>query len=101
MSITQRDVRHVAELARLAVDDHEVDEFAAQLSRILEAMEKLRALDTTGVEPTAHVLPLRNVWREDEVRPGLGLEEALANAPDREGNCFKVPKVVDTGGEGR
>ncbi len=91
----------MAELARMAVDDYELDGFAAQLSRILEAMEKLRTLDTEGVEPTAHVLPLRNVWREDEVRPGLSLEEALANAPEREGNCFKVPKVVDAGGDGR
>lgn len=91
----------MAELARLALYDHEVDELAAQLSRILDHMEKLRGLDTAGVPPTAHVLELRNMWREDVVRPGLPLEDALANAPEREGNCFKVPKIVDTGGDGR
>ncbi len=101
LSIGKDQVRHVADLARLALHDHEVDELSAQLSRILEHMEKLRELDTTGVPPTAHVLPLRNAWREDAPRPGLSVEEALANAPEREGNCFKVPKIVDTGGDGR
>lgn len=99
MAIGKDDVRHVAELARLAVSDHELEGFAEQLSRILEAMDKLRALDTSGIEPTAHILPLRNAWREDEPRPGLINDEALANAPERDGPCFRVPKIV-SGGEG-
>lgn len=89
----------MAELARLGLDDAEVDEMAAQLGRILGYMEKLRELDTEGIEPTAHVLPLRNVWREDEPWEPLTPDAALANAPLREGNAFKVPKIVEAEGE--
>lgn len=92
------EVRRVAELARLGLDEYEVDVMAGQLGRILQYMEKLRELDTEGVEPTAHTLPLRNVWREDEPGPTLTTDEALANAPEREGGCFKVPKIVDAEG---
>ncbi len=88
---------HVARLARLAVAEHELDGLAGQLGRILDYMDKLRELDTTGVAPTAHALPLRNVWREDEVTPGLDRDAALAGAPDREGPYFRVPRVVDLG----
>ncbi len=88
---------HVAELARLAVAEHELQGLAGQLGRILDYMDKLGELDTAGVPPTAHVLPLRNVWREDAVRPGLERDDALAGAPDREGPYFRVPRVVDLG----
>lgn len=98
MSIGAEEVRHVAELARLGLDDYEVETMAGQLGRILHYMEKLRELDTEAVEPTAHVLALRNVWREDEPGPTLSTDEALANAPEREDGCFKVPKIVDTEG---
>lgn len=99
MSISPEQVRHVAELARLAVKDDEVGELASQLSRILESMNKLRELETDGVEPTSHVLPLANVWREDNPEPGLAPAAALANAPDRDGDLFRVPKVVESGRE--
>lgn len=97
MSLEKEEVLRVAELARLAVAGHELEGLAEQLGRILDYMEKLRELDTAGVPPTAHVLPLRNVWREDVVTPGLEREEALAGAPDREGPYFRVPRVVDLG----
>lgn len=99
MSINPEQVRHVAELARLAVKDDEVGELASQLSRILESMNKLRELETDGVEPTSHVLPLANVWREDNPEAGMSPAEALANAPDRDGDLFRVPKVVESGRE--
>lgn len=99
MGISADEVRRVADLARMGLDDAELDEMARQLGRILGYMEKLRELDTEGVEPTAHVLPLRNVWREDVPGETLSPDEALANAPERQDNCFKVPKIVEAEGE--
>ncbi len=98
MSISAEEVRRVAELARLGLDDAEVDGMARQLGRILEYMQKLRELDTEDVEPMAHVLPLRNAWRADEPGPTLTPDEALANAPERQGYYFKVPKIVEAEG---
>ncbi len=95
MSISAGEVRHVAELARMALSDHEVEELSAQLSRILDHMETLRELPTDDVEPTAHVLPIRNVWRQDTVGESLPPDAALANAPERRGNYFLVPKIVE------
>lgn len=83
-------VRHVADLARIALTDEEVDRFTAQLSVVLEAVGKLREVDTEAIPPTASVLPLSNVTREDEVRPSLALEEVLRNAPTRDGDLFRV-----------
>ena len=91
MAITREEVLHVAELARLELSDAEVDRFGAQLSAILEAVGKVSELDLSDVEPTAHPLELVNVWAEDEPRPSLLPEEALANAPEREGDFFVVP----------
>jgi aspartyl-tRNA(Asn)/glutamyl-tRNA(Gln) amidotransferase subunit C len=91
MAITKDEVLHVARLARLALTDEEVARFQEQLSAILEAVGKVSALDLANVEPTAHPLDLVNVFDEDEPRPSLAVEEALANAPDREGNFFRVP----------
>lgn len=95
MKISTEMVEHVAWLARLAITGEEKEQLSAQLSRILDHMDKLNELDTTEVEPTFHVLDLRNVLRKDEARPGLTVEAALANAPEREGNLFKVPKIVE------
>lgn len=95
MSITIKDVEHVALLSRLALSDEEKEMFAGQLSAILKYAEKLNELDTDGVEPTSHVLPLANVMREDEVRPSWPIEKVLANAPDDEDGHFKVPAVLD------
>jgi aspartyl-tRNA(Asn)/glutamyl-tRNA(Gln) amidotransferase subunit C len=91
MAITRDDVLHVARLARLELSDEEVERFQGQLSAILEAVSKVQELDLGDVPPTSHPLDVVNVWREDVPRPCLPVEEALANAPDREGNLFKVP----------
>ena len=84
MAITRDEVLHVARLARLALTDEEVERLGAQLNAILEAVGKVAELDLEGVEPTAHPLELVNVWADDEPQPSLPVEEALANAPDRE-----------------
>lgn len=88
------EVEHVALLARLALDPEEKKMFAGQLSKILEYSRSLDALDTENVPPTAHVLPLKNVFREDVYGEHLPAQEALANAPLREGSFFKVPRIV-------
>jgi aspartyl-tRNA(Asn)/glutamyl-tRNA(Gln) amidotransferase subunit C len=89
--ITRDEVLHVARLARLELTDDEVERFREQLNAILEAVGKVSELDLADVEPTAHPLDLVNTWREDEPRPSLSVDEALSNAPDREGDFFRVP----------
>ena len=91
MAITRDEVLHVARLARLELTDGEIDRFTEQLSAILEAVAKVSELDLSHVEPTAHPLDLVNVWAEDEPRPSPPVDEALANAPDRQDGFFKVP----------
>jgi aspartyl-tRNA(Asn)/glutamyl-tRNA(Gln) amidotransferase subunit C len=91
MAISRDEVLHVARLARLALSKEELERFSEQLSAILDAVGKVAELDLSGVEPTAHPLDLVNVWAEDEPRPCLSVDEALANAPDREGDFFRVP----------
>ena len=91
MAIGRDEVLHVARLARLELSDEELERFGAQLSAILEAVGKVAELDLEGIEPTAHPLDLVNVWAEDEPRPSLSVEDALANAPDRERGFFRVP----------
>ncbi|MEN6576134.1 MAG: Asp-tRNA(Asn)/Glu-tRNA(Gln) amidotransferase subunit GatC [Phycisphaerales bacterium] len=93
--IDAQQVRKVAKLARLALSDAEIEEFTGQLGAILGYVEKMNELDTTGVEPLAHCLPISNVFRADEVRESLGTEKTLANAPDRDGAFFKVPKILE------
>jgi len=92
--ITRADVEHVALLARLELNEEEKELYTRQLGKILEYAAILQELDTTEVPPTAHVLPLHNVFREDRVSGHLPVEEVLANAPDREGNYFKVPRII-------
>ena len=91
MAITREEVLHVARLARLELTDEEVARFQEQLAAILEAVSKVSELDLTGVPPTAHPLEIANAWREDEPRPCLSLDEAFANAPDRDGDFFRSP----------
>jgi aspartyl-tRNA(Asn)/glutamyl-tRNA(Gln) amidotransferase subunit C len=91
MAITREEVLHVARLARLELTDEEVERFTEQLSAILEAVAKVSELELGDVEPTAHPLDVVNVWAEDEPRPSLGVDDALANAPEREAGFFKVP----------
>ena len=89
--ISRDEVLHVARLARLELTDDEVAKFQEQLSAILEAVSKVAELDLADVPPTAHPLELENAWAEDEPRPCLPLDDVFANAPDREGDYFKVP----------
>jgi aspartyl-tRNA(Asn)/glutamyl-tRNA(Gln) amidotransferase subunit C len=97
MAITRSDVEHVAALARLHLTDDELDRMQTQLSRILEAIETLRDVDTSHVGPTASVIGLENVMRDDGVRPGLTREAALANAPLRDDPFLRVPTVLEEG----
>ncbi len=95
MKITKQDVEHVAKLARLEITETERDAFSKQLSAILTYVEKLKTLDTEGVEPTATVLEQTNVFREDKARPSLSVEKALANAPESESGHFRVPRILE------
>jgi aspartyl-tRNA(Asn)/glutamyl-tRNA(Gln) amidotransferase subunit C len=95
MSISREDVEHVAHLARLGLTDEEKHRFADQLTQILGAMRVIDALDTSAIPPTAQVIPLRNVMRDDEAGPSLDREEILKNAPRRRGDYFLVPPVLE------
>jgi len=95
--IDQSQVIKVAKLSRLDLTEDEVQEFTGQLSAILDYVEKMNELDTTGVEPLAHCLPVSNVLREDSAKESLGTEKVLANAPQRDNEFFKVPKILDDG----
>lgn len=95
MKLSREEVEHIAELARLALSDEELALYQGQLSAILEYFERLQELDTEAIPPTATVLPLRSVMREDEVHPPFPREEILANAPAAEEGCFKVPAVLE------
>jgi aspartyl-tRNA(Asn)/glutamyl-tRNA(Gln) amidotransferase subunit C len=94
MTIDRDTVRKVAHLARLELSDSEEELFTGQLNNILGYVEELSALDTQGVEPTTRAIETTNVVREDELTPWQGLEEILQNAPDREDQFFKVPKIL-------
>ncbi|HML35100.1 Asp-tRNA(Asn)/Glu-tRNA(Gln) amidotransferase subunit GatC [Sporomusa sphaeroides] len=95
MKINRQDVETVALLSRLEMTPEELEAYAGQLNAILEYADILNKLDTKGVEPTAHVLPLKNVMRPDEVKPSLPRELALTNAPEAEDGYFKVPKIME------
>ncbi|SDX44061.1 Asp-tRNA(Asn)/Glu-tRNA(Gln) amidotransferase subunit GatC [Paenibacillus sp. CF384] len=95
MSITIKDVEHVANLARLELSEQEKEQFTGQLNAILKYAEKLDELQTDGVEPTSHVLPVHNVMRDDVTRESVTNETALRNAPDDEDGQFKVPAVLE------
>jgi aspartyl-tRNA(Asn)/glutamyl-tRNA(Gln) amidotransferase subunit C len=95
MTITRAEVQHVARLARLGLSDDEMDRLAAELDHILDAMQALRQLDTSAIPPTAQVIPLRNVMRDDSVRPSWPLDDVLRNAPATRDGQFLVPPVLD------
>jgi aspartyl-tRNA(Asn)/glutamyl-tRNA(Gln) amidotransferase subunit C len=92
--ITADDVRHVARLARLAVTDDEVSLFTGQLEAVLQHARDVEALDVSGVPPTAHPLPLQNVFRDDVPGPSLDRDEVLAMAPAAEDGRFRVPRIL-------
>jgi aspartyl-tRNA(Asn)/glutamyl-tRNA(Gln) amidotransferase subunit C len=93
--ISATQVKYVASLARLELSPDEVDRFTTQLNSILEYMDQLNELDTSEVEPTSHVFPLKNVLREDEIGHSLTLDEVLANAPEHDKDHFVVPKIIE------
>ena len=93
--ITRDEVAHLATLARIDLDDAELDHLAPQLSVILESVASISGVAGADVPPTSHPLPLTNVFREDVVVPGLSAEEALSGAPAAEGNRFSVPRILD------
>ena len=93
--IERKDVEHVARLARLALTDAELERMREQLNGILAYIEKLNELDTEEVAPTSHAVPMLNVMRDDEAGPCLPRDEALANAPDRAGEFFRVPRIIE------
>ena len=95
MRLTLTQVEHIAEIAKLALSDDEKARYQEQLSAILEYAERLQAVDTSAIPPTATVLPLRNVMRADEPRASLSREDVLANAPQIEADCFRVQAVLD------
>ena len=94
-TIDKNTVKHVAHLARLALTPDEEVKLGAQLGHILGYIEKLRELDVTGVEPTAHAMPMVNVTRADEIRPSLPHQDVLRNAPRQANGLFIVPKIVE------
>jgi len=94
MALTREEVIHVAQLARLSLDPDEIAVFTRQLNDILAYVQKLQELDTRGISPLAHVIPIFNAFREDEVQAGLPRDLALDNAPAREEGNFVVPRVI-------
>lgn len=95
MRISREEVEHVARLARIALTEDEKSLFQEQLGHILEHAAKVTSLDTEGVPPTSHAIPLSNVFRSDEVEPGITQEEALASAPQAEAGHFRVPRILE------
>ena len=95
MSAVEIDVKYVAHLARLSLSAEEEQKISEQLGNILGYIEKLKEVDVSGVEPTAHAFPLVNVTRPDEVRPSISQEDALRNAPVQANGLFMVPKIVE------
>src|SRR2546422_72622 len=93
--ISLRDVEHVARLARLELSEADKERMRRELDSILSYIDKLRAVDTEGVEPTSHAVPLTNVMREDVTRPSFPQSDMLANAPERSGEFFRVPKIIE------
>jgi aspartyl-tRNA(Asn)/glutamyl-tRNA(Gln) amidotransferase subunit C len=95
--IDRATIIHVADLARIGLTEDEIDRFTGQLSVVLEAVERLKAVDTSEISPTASTLPLVGVQREDVIRPGLTTDQALANAPKggRDGEFFRVQEILE------
>ena len=95
MASTTIDIQYVAHLARMRLSPEEEERFGAQLGQVLGYIEKLKQLDVTGVEPTAHAVPMVNVTRPDEIQPSLPHEDAMRNAPAQANGLFMVPKIVE------
>ena len=95
MKVTREDVENVALLSRLSISENEMEKNINELSDFLEYVDRLQQVDTENVTPTAHVLPIQNVFREDVVKPSLNRNLALSNAPEQEEGYFRVPKILE------
>ena len=95
MKLSKSQVENVAKLARLELTEAEIDQYTKELSAIMDYVESLNKLDVQGVEPTYHVVPLRNVLREDETRPSFKTEELLSLVPSHDTRSIKVPKIIE------
>ncbi|WP_182188445.1 Asp-tRNA(Asn)/Glu-tRNA(Gln) amidotransferase subunit GatC [Pectinatus frisingensis] len=95
MKITKQTVENVAMLSRLNIADNKMDKYIEEFSNFLEYVDVLQQVNTENIKPTAHVLPLQNVFREDIVKSSLSREAALANAPEQEDGYFKVPRIIE------
>lgn len=95
MKITRDEVCHVARLARLNIDEQDLDRFAEQLGSILSYVDSLGEVDASDIAPTAHAVDIKNALREDEPRDSLDQQTALSNAPESEDGCFVVPKIIE------
>ena len=95
MKISKEQVKHIAMLARIELNEDEIELYQEQLSKILDYVEKLNEIDTTEIEPTSHVINLSNVFREDRIKSWLSRDEALKNAPDATDKFFRVPKIIE------
>ena len=95
MKITRAEIEHVARLARLALEEKELEALTGQMDAILGYVDQLKELDTEGIVPTAHAVPMENAFREDLVTPSIGTERALVNAPEASPLGFRVPKVIE------
>jgi len=95
MSIDKKTVEDVAHLARIELDAKELEKLSQQLEHILAFIDKLSSLDTANIAPTSHILPINNVLRKDEPHKSLPIEKTLKNAPEKQGNFFVVPKIIE------
>ena len=95
MSVSKDQVKHIANLSRLKLTDEELEKYTTDLSNIVDFAESLAEIDVTGIEPTAHILKIQNVFRKDELKESFNREELLRNAPTKEAGCVSVPKVVE------
>ncbi len=95
MKVTVETIRHVAKLSRLNLSEEEILKFATEMENIISYVDKLNELDTKGIEPTAHVVPVSNVQRNDEVKQSFERDKILSNAPFSGNGCFKVPRIVE------
>ncbi len=96
MSVTKKEVEHIANLSKLKFREAELENFTVQMNQILTYMEKLNELDTENVEPLSHPVPDKNIFRKDEPQKSVSREDALKNAPDHNDEFFKVPKVINS-----
>lgn len=95
MSVSKKDVEHIAQLARLKIDQSELEKYTKDLNQILNYVEKLNELDTENIEPLSYPVEKSNVFREDKMKESISTKEALKNAPDKDEQYFKVPKVIN------